>query len=32
LDLVIGILMLAVALLFVGIALRAGRDKKPPSR
>jgi len=32
LDLVIGILMLATALLFVGIALHAGRDKKPPHR
>ena len=28
-DLVIGILMLAVALLFVGCALDAGRDKRP---
>jgi hypothetical protein len=27
-DLVVGILMLAVALLFVGIALDAGRDKR----
>jgi hypothetical protein len=26
-DLVVGLLMLAVALLFVGIALHAGRDK-----
>jgi hypothetical protein len=32
LDLVIGILMLATALLFGGIALHAGREKKPPSR
>lgn len=27
-DLVVGILMLAVALLFVGCALDAGRDKR----
>ena len=32
LDLVIGILMLATALLFGGIARHAGREKKPPSR
>jgi hypothetical protein len=31
-DLLLGIIMLAVALLFVGIALHAGREKKPPSR
>lgn len=27
-DLVVGLVMLAVALLFVGIALHAGRDKQ----
>lgn len=31
-DLVIGILMLATALLFGGIALHAGREKKGRSR
>ena len=31
-DLVVGFLMLAVALLFVGCALDAGREKKPPTR
>jgi hypothetical protein len=31
-DLVVGLLMLATALLFVGCALDAGRDKKKEKR